>query len=508
MLHLRTIYRKELLDTLRDRRTLVFMILLPTVMMPLLILGITRVAISIQKEQALRPVVIAATPADRAAWEQLVHAWFVNTEMARGIRTARSPWLRPIIRPERLEELDRLPANLLDDPAVFAEWTRTLASQARSGIETDATPAADATAAVQNEAALDFYRVAIKALGLVEFVDPDELPTPSPQQRADPIPEALASLPGIERLSWALDTGRIHGSLTVTGTLDDVLARPEAFVEVTLVHDSTAGLSGEAANRIREATGTISRATTGVRLTQRGLPTDFVRPVRWRADGNLAPMGRQVLQHVGGLLPYLVLVFTFMGAFYAAVDLGAGEKERQTLETLLLTPCSRTHIALGKFFAILTTSLAAALLGVLSLMLSVRFLVPAGVIEMLELRIAPGAWAATGLLMLPAAALFAGIFLAVSIVARSTKEAQTYLVPFQFVLLLPAAAPLIPGIELTTRTALIPLVNVSLLAREILKGGLDWGYYALTLTTCGALAAAGIAACVYLFGREEVLFRA
>jgi sodium transport system permease protein len=294
----------------------------------------------------------------------------------------------------------------------------------------------------------------------------------------------------------------------VAGSLDDVLARPEAFVEVTLVHDSTAGLSGEAASRIREAAATIGHTTTGVRLAQRGLPVDFVRPVRWRADANLAPMGRQVLQHVGGVLPYLVLVFGFMGAFYAAVDLGAGEKERQTLETLLLTPCSRTHIALGKFLAILTASLAAALLGVLSLMLSVRFLLPAGVMEMLDLRIAPSAWAATGLLMLPAAALFAGTFLAVSIVARSTREAQTYLVPFQFVLLLPAAAPLVPGIELTTRTALIPLVNISLLAREILKGGLDWGYYALTLTTCGALAAAGIAACVHLFGREEVLFRA
>ena len=72
-------------------------------------------------------------------------------------------------------------------------------------------------------------------------------------------------------------------------------------------------------------------------------------------------------EKIGGFLPYLLVPLVLMGATYPAIDLGAGEKERGTLETLLLTPITRTQLVLGKFITLLTTSIASTTITVLSM---------------------------------------------------------------------------------------------------------------------------------------------
>ena len=67
-------------------------------------------------------------------------------------------------------------------------------------------------------------------------------------------------------------------------------------------------------------------------------------------------------KEIGAILPYLIIIMCFMGAMYPAIDLAAGEKERGTLETLLVSPASRSEFVIGKYLVVLTTGIVAALL--------------------------------------------------------------------------------------------------------------------------------------------------
>ena len=113
----------------------------------------------------------------------------------------------------------------------------------------------------------------------------------------------------------------------------------------------------------------------------------------------------------------------------------------------------------------------------------------------------------TGSLMLPVAALYASLLLAVGLYARSFKEAQSYTVPLQFILLLPMLVSFVPDVEAEPHLAWIPFVNIAMLMRGLLKGNYLWSFYAITLVSTLVLTVAGLLTCAWLFRRESVLLR-
>jgi sodium transport system permease protein len=150
---------------------------------------------------------------------------------------------------------------------------------------------------------------------------------------------------------------------------------------------------------------------------------------------------------LGGLVPYFVILLCLTGAMYPAMDLTAGEKERGTIETILCSPVSRTHLVLGKFLMVLTASIATAVLSITSMAVSF------GVGKKMLLGVAHGAADAamqitmTGkaivsifFVVLPLAVFFSAALLAISLFAKSFKEAQSYLSPLMIVVVLPAVA--------------------------------------------------------------------
>ena len=110
-------------------------------------------------------------------------------------------------------------------------------------------------------------------------------------------------------------------------------------------------------------------------------------------------------------------------------------------------------------------------------------------------------------LVVPLAVLFAAAALAISLFARSQKEAQTYLAPLSMVVLLPAAAGLLPGVELDGLLALVPVLNVALACKALVSGVWPWGQLALIFGSTCVYAGVALAACVAMFRRESVLFR-
>lgn len=514
--NVRTIFRKELLDTLRDRKTLMFMLLIPSLAMPLMILGITRLIQKQTREQAVEVVRIAATEETRAAYAGLVHRWFLASPMANALGAARSPFVQALIRPEEREALAAIPGEIFEDPAAFEGWVRDLAEQARAGVEDSSLTREqeDGTAALDEDAAgfaLDLYRVAFKGLGLVEWVDPETLATPDETESLSAALEELSEesreLPHAAAASAAIQAKELHAYLHLPAGTGSLVEEEQQSLEVLLVHDSTVRLSKEARDRLRFVTEEVGEALVRLRLAERELGRDFLEPLVNARGTDTASSSARAFDALGAFLPYILIMFAFLGGMYPAIDLGAGEKERGTLETLVLSPASRVELALGKFLVILTTALTAAFLGVISMALTLRYLAPPEVMEKLDIQLPLSTILPVAALAIPPAAAFAGIFLAISIYARSFKEAQNYIAPLQFVLILPAMAPMLPGMEMNWKVAAIPLVNVSMLAKDFLKGDQNWGYYALTFGSCLAAAGLCLAFAVYQFRREEVLFR-
>lgn len=214
---------------------------------------------------------------------------------------------------------------------------------------------------------------------------------------------------------------------------------------------------------------------------------------------------------LGGLLPYMFIVFCFTGSMYPAIDLAAGEKERGTLETLLSSPATRLQITLGKFAVVTLAGFTSAVLATLGMYFSVRQGIegiPPAVLAAIQSVLAPATIALMLALLLPLSVFFAAALLMLSLYARSYKEAISIISPLMIVVLVPAAVALAPGVRLGPATALIPVLNVSLATREIIAGTIDPLHLVLVFGSLLLLAAGGMFACARWFSRENVVFRA
>jgi len=225
---------------------------------------------------------------------------------------------------------------------------------------------------------------------------------------------------------------------------------------------------------------------------------------------NLADKREQAGAQFGGLIPYFMFILCLQGAMLPAADIGAGEKERGTLETLLLSPIERHKIVLAKFLTIATAGVTSALITVLSMALwtlVVSINMPMGPLVEFISTIDWVDFILVFLMLVPVVATFASLLLTLSIYARSFKEAQGYMSPLMIFVFVPVIVTLIPGIELKGIWAWIPLTNVALAIKELVKGTMDYvqlvGIFGSSVLLAGLL----LAFCVYWFKQEKVLFR-
>lgn len=237
--------------------------------------------------------------------------------------------------------------------------------------------------------------------------------------------------------------------------------------------------------------------------------TAIIKPVEVRRIDTAAKR-ENLGEKFGAFVAYILIPLCLMGASYPAIDMGAGEKERGTLETLLICPISRTAIVLGKFLTVLTTGLAGALITVASF--GIWGSIIGSFAGMAVVQNAMSAISVIELMMifamlLPTSAIFASLLLAISIYARNFKEAQNYMSPFSILIFVPLFGAMMPGVELNMKTAFIPITNVALAIKELIKGTAEPGMIALIFVSALLLATAMISFCVYWFQQEKVLFR-
>jgi sodium transport system permease protein len=269
--------------------------------------------------------------------------------------------------------------------------------------------------------------------------------------------------------------------------------------------------SGIASDKIEKYLKDLQIQTVQKRLQARNLPPALANPFDVKKE-NVAPPEKVSGAMIGGFLPYFVIILCLTGAMYPAIDLTAGEKERGTIETILTSPVPRTQIVLGKFLMVLTAALVTAMLAITSMGISfhVAKSLMAGVggaNSPLNFTIGLKAIGAVFFMVLPLAVLFSAGLLAIALMAKSYKEAQSYIAPLMIVVIMPAVAGLMPGVEFNARMALIPILSTSLVCKEIVAGTYHWNYIAIIFASTCVYASAALFVAVSLFKREDVLFR-
>ncbi len=241
-------------------------------------------------------------------------------------------------------------------------------------------------------------------------------------------------------------------------------------------------------------------------LKAAGIPADAARPVDvGSADvaGETKFKGAAIWSKV---LPIVLLLWAMTGAFYPAIDVCAGEKERGTLETLLSSPAERTEIVLGKLLTVMVFSMATAGLNLVSMGLT-GWLLLARMPNLGSPPVESILW--LSLALVPVAALYSALCLALAAFAKSTKEGQYYLMPLLLITMPLVLVPMTPGAELDLGNALVPVTGIVLLLRNLLEGAYweSLRYLPVVALVTLACCVASIRWAVEQFNSEAVLFR-
>lgn len=255
--------------------------------------------------------------------------------------------------------------------------------------------------------------------------------------------------------------------------------------------------------RIKSRLDEYEKTVLAHRFQQLKLSEDIVKPLAIQ-DMDVASTKEQIGILFGGFIPYFFIIFCFVGCMYPALELITGEKEKGTIETLLTVPVSRFQILLGKTITIALIGICAAVmtLGGAYFVLRMSNELPKEILstlgDILSLRFVLLLFA----MLIPLSVFFAGLLSAVVIRAASFKEAQSYVTPMTFVIIVPAVIALMPGLKLSWMTAWIPILNIALATKEIIAGTIQIAHYVVIVISLIALALVAVFLSYRQFSRE------
>ena len=319
------------------------------------------------------------------------------------------------------------------------------------------------------------------------------------------------NIPAQEAIASAIEENKIKFGLVIPQATRERFERGEQ-VAVRFYYNN-ASVTSKVKNRAGQVIREFGERYRSERLAGLGLDTPqeqehLLNPITIE-EHNTADMREVLGERVGGMLPYIFIIFCFMGALYPAIDLGAGEKERGTLETLLLAPIRRYQIVLGKFFVIFTTGVTAALLSLTSIgvMLASKGQEITGELGEVIASVSVVDLVLIAAMLIPTAAMFAALLLSVSIYAKSFKEASAYCGPLNFLVIVPAFIAMLPMVKLDWYWAMVPITNISLAIKELIKGTMNYEMFTAILGSSVVIAGAFLFFCSRWFEREAVLFR-
>lgn len=206
---------------------------------------------------------------------------------------------------------------------------------------------------------------------------------------------------------------------------------------------------------------------------------------------------------LGMMLPYFITILLFAGAMGIGTDMIAGEKERGTMASLLVTPVKRKFIVLGKVFALMTISGVSSVIYIV--VMGATFPKILGGDSGLDIEITPEQIAMIGVLLVAISFLYSAIVILISVFARDLKEASTYITPAYMVVLVIGMMTMFTTSEAGMKDYLIPFYNTALALKGILTSEVTMAQYGVTLVMTLVLGGILTAVIAKAFESEKVM---
>ncbi len=469
------IFRREVLDQLRDRRTLFMVLVLPVLLYPALGIGMVQLTV-LFREQPRTVVLLGASALPNLALTDGSHfekRWFRHPEDSAKLTVISDA------------------ATTSTDPAIVAAETFRAPLDRWVALEAQREEAQRLND-VTSLATLEDERKVIVATLQAQFAT-------APFQALILIPPDFSS--NLAAMQTAVREHRGESAASY--------ARP------IVLHNSADEKSLIAYSRVERVMLNWEQALLKETLVAVGLPASLPTPVA-PIPVDVAAAEEIAANIWSKLFPALLMMMALTGAFNPAVDLGAGEKERGTMETLLICPATRTEIVLGKFFTVMTFSVATVILNLSSLGFTGKYMVSltaGGPMSRIgDLSLPPLTSLAWVLIVLfPLSALFSALCLALATFAKSSKEGQYYLTPLLMVTLGLTMFCLSPAVEMQPFYSVIPVMGPALLLKGLLMGGPHASallvYVVPVLFASVGYSVLALWWAIDQFGSEAVLFR-
>lgn len=475
---------KELRESLRDRRTVITLVLMPLLIYPLLSLVLNRVLLNSVAARARQVVTIGMSPEIEASPfpEFLLTGWSLLAD------EQHSPvFLEPVLKASK----NKLAISAEEPESALPEPDLLVIAQ---------DPSNELRKGTVDLVILRKLRTR-EQLPPPAGLQPGQLPLGPPQ--LGPLPQGLLQPellpPGVEERATEqplqIDTpenlARKERRRVRREKTEQVF---DALGDYEIQYRMNDPASERALQVVERAFSAFNNASARTTLGEK-----HDAPIRLVATPVSLPSNYADM--LATMIPLVLVLMTMAGAVYPAIDLTAGERERGTMEALVVSPTPSYVLLLAKYSAVVTVSLLTALANLLAMTITL-WASGMGRIIFGQATLSTAMVGQVLALLILFTTFFSALLLAITSFARSFKEAQAYLIPVMLLALTPGVLSLLPGIRFTNLMATIPLVNIVLLARQLLTDSVEWNTALVAVICTGIYAATALAVASRLFGSD------
>ena len=300
-----------------------------------------------------------------------------------------------------------------------------------------------------------------------------------------------------------LDENLVKAVLTIT---DSISASGYQIIKAKVSFDASNDKAASVYTQISKSLAEAKEEIVSERLQAIEIDSEILDAVDVIKD-NIAPPEQMFGFFIGKILPYLLIMLTISGGAAVASDLVAGEKERGTLETILVSAAHRNELVFGKYLTIITISFITVFLNLVSMYISIQHMLSQSGLQLDNINLPLGNFALVLVAMLPLITLLSAILLSMSTFSRNIKEAQSYQMPLMLVGMMAAMISMFPAFELNVGMSLIPIVNIALLFKDIMMNNFNLTYFLIVIGSTLVLDVIAVYYSVRLFNNEAILFR-
>jgi len=308
-------------------------------------------------------------------------------------------------------------------------------------------------------------------------------------------------------LKQAIRDQKLEMALEADANAAEALQKHQTFT-LAVTMDESERASEVALKRLKEALKAQEKTWVQGRLQVLGASPQLAEPVKLQVK-NAADIALEVGKAMGKFLPYLLMIMMYTGAMQHGIYATAGEKERQTLLSLMATRLPRNQIILGKLLYIFCMGVIAALLNLLSMGVSIGFMGGGSASSMQAMAAIanPVTLGLTFLIMVPLGLFFSNFILLMGIQAKNTIEAGSAITPGIFLVVFLGVFTMAPGVDKMAFLSYVPVVNVCIALRKMFSQQPNWLEYAIAFTMTVGLAGLMTLVSTRVLNQEKALFK-